>query len=63
MGTATATTMRLIGLSDLGQPVSLEVFIADQFEDGFLDELTRRVIDVTEGSRTTAWSTSDLSHS
>ena len=48
MATATANLTRLIGPDDHGQPATLEEFIAADFEEGFLYELSRGVIDVAE---------------
>jgi Uma2 family endonuclease len=43
-----ATTTRMIGPADHGQPMTLEEFAEADFEEGWLYELARRVIDVTE---------------
>jgi Uma2 family endonuclease len=48
MATTTAIAPRLIGPDDHGQPATLEEFIDAEFEEGFLYELGRGVIEVTE---------------
>ncbi len=46
--TATPTTGRHIGPEDQGRIMTLEEFIAADFEEGFLYELARGVVEVTE---------------
>ncbi|MEO6810536.1 MAG: Uma2 family endonuclease [Isosphaeraceae bacterium] len=43
-----ATITRRIGPADHGQPLSFSAFLSAEFEDGWLYELARGVIDVTE---------------
>ena len=45
---ATATTRRLIGPSDHGRRMTLEEFVGAEFQGGWLYELARGVVDVTE---------------
>ena len=44
----TATTLRRIGPGDHGRHMTLEEFAAGDFEDGFLYELNRGVVEVAE---------------
>src|SRR4051812_34642107 len=48
MATTTAIAPRLIGLADNGAHATLEEFIEAEFEEGFLYELSRGVIEVIE---------------
>lgn len=43
-----ATITRRIGPADHGQPLSFSAFLSAEFEDGWLYELARGVVDVTE---------------
>lgn len=48
MATTTAIAPRLIGPADDGQPATLEEFIDADFQEGYLYELNRGAIEVTE---------------
>jgi Uma2 family endonuclease len=48
MATTTAIARRLIGPADDGQPATLEEFIEAEYEEGYLYELGRGVIEVSE---------------